>query len=213
MTVTNICHEVILRSREVTDRPEHALVTNLFVANIRRLHQHHDFTNIIFAKSIYLYQLNPDCKMFYRIGIPIFRGVEVMSQSYISPYFPLQSVQIFDVDHVINRKMMKLVRRWMNRNFVFFENFGFTLFGYRWFASRLQFDFQKLYKNFKIFNFFKNHNFMPARTITRIFHHHHPLLYHFPPPLNFHGQNGDGARELKTENVGDDQLMTVIQWF
>ena len=66
---------------------------------------------------------------------------------------PLQSVQIFDVDHVINRKMMKSVRRWMNRNFVFFENFGFTLFGYRWFASRLQFDFQKLYKNFKIFQF------------------------------------------------------------
>ena len=42
--VTSVCvkryvdrHEVILRSREVTDCPEHALVTNLFVANIRRL--------------------------------------------------------------------------------------------------------------------------------------------------------------------------------
>ena len=33
----------------------------------------------------------------------------------------LQSVQIFDVDHVINRKMMKSVRRWMNRNFVFLK--------------------------------------------------------------------------------------------
>ena len=37
LTVTNICHEVILRSREVTYCPEHALVTNLFVAKIRRL--------------------------------------------------------------------------------------------------------------------------------------------------------------------------------
>ena len=37
LPVTNICHEVILRSREVTDCTEHALVTNIFVANIRRL--------------------------------------------------------------------------------------------------------------------------------------------------------------------------------
>ena len=38
LTVTNLCHEVIHRSREVTDCPEHALVTNLFVANNRRLY-------------------------------------------------------------------------------------------------------------------------------------------------------------------------------
>ena len=119
-----------------------------------------------------------------------------------------------DVDHVINRKMMKSVRRWMNRNFVFFENFGFTLFGYRWFASRLQFDFQKLYKNFKIFQFF----LQKPQFHARAHHHqnifHHPLLYHFPPPLNFHGQNLAMALESwKIENVGDDQLMTVIQWF
>ena len=38
LTVTNICHEVILRSREVKDCPEHPLVTNLFVANIWRLY-------------------------------------------------------------------------------------------------------------------------------------------------------------------------------
>ena len=31
------CHDVILRSRKVTDCPEHALLTNIFVANIRRL--------------------------------------------------------------------------------------------------------------------------------------------------------------------------------
>ena len=37
LTVTKICYEVILRSLEVTDCPEHALVKNLFVANIRRL--------------------------------------------------------------------------------------------------------------------------------------------------------------------------------
>ena len=33
LTVTNIGHEIILRSREVTDCPEHALVTNLFVGD------------------------------------------------------------------------------------------------------------------------------------------------------------------------------------
>ena len=53
LTVTNICHEVILRSREFTDCPEHALVTNLFVANIRRLR-----TNI--------------CKMSPTVGAPHF---------------------------------------------------------------------------------------------------------------------------------------------
>ena len=58
-------------------------------------------------------------------------------------------------DHVINRKMMKSVRKWMNRNFVFFGNFGFTVFGYRWFTSRSQFDFQKFYKKLKISFFSK----------------------------------------------------------
>ena len=86
----------------------------------------------------------------------------------------------------------------MNRNFVFFGNFGFTVFGYRWFTSRSQFDFQKFYKKLKI-SFFQKPQFHAGAQ-----HHQNISPPSTPPPLNFHGQNSDGARELKAEMICDE---------
>ena len=55
-----------------------------------------DRTNIAFLWVSYCTYKNPE---------------RVFNKRIIIIIFPLQSVQIFDVGHVINRKMMKSVRR------------------------------------------------------------------------------------------------------
>ena len=96
LTVTNICHEVILRSREVTDRPEHALATNLFFASPLCNDCSHDW---------FSYVRNVEYGKYHE---PIYRTLEKFSQSTGNQDIDIAAFQVENLITIFDLSIFQL---------------------------------------------------------------------------------------------------------